>query len=257
MASQFNLTALRGTPLEQLETTPLMAPPPGFHSNFINPPSQSTRILIITGITVPLIFIFAGLRIYVRIMINGVFTMDDHLCILSAFLSMAYTGLTLAMLDTPGKGPAGPHMWDVPLIRITDNYLRETLATSCLFAIASTTVKTSILIFFARLFGRFRSARLMSWSGTVIVTLFYTAWIIPSLPLCVTNLSTSQTCSKFISDMSLAHGIFSTFSDFYILFIPIYMISHIQLSPRKQYGAIGIFLTGLAYTLRFPEPYIF
>lgn len=230
---------------EQLATIPIMPAPPGQTTNFKDHPSLTPSVLIITGITVPLIFIFLGLRIYIRARINRDFTIDDHLCILSALLSIAFTGLTLSMLDTPGNGPAGPHTWDVPLIRITPNYLKASLATAMLFAIASITVKTSILIFILRLFSRFRAARIMSWIGIVAVIIFYVSYVIPSLVLCVPNMSTTASCSKFEAAMSNAHGIFSTVSDLYILFIPVYMIGNLQLSPRSKYSLAGVFLTGL------------
>ncbi|KAI1451702.1 hypothetical protein F4805DRAFT_463506 [Annulohypoxylon moriforme] len=245
MADIFDLDNISKLPPEVLENTPLMAAPAGFTTNFVNPPSQAPSILIITEVTVPLIFIFLGLRIYIRVRINRDFSKDDHLCVLSAFLSITYTGLTLAMLNTPGNGPAGPHMWDVPLIRITKSYLEESLATASLFSIASITVKTSILAFFLRLFRPYRAARIMSWVGIVITVLFYTAWMIPTWPLCIPNFSTSTTCTQFIGHMSNAYGIFSSISDFYILFIPMYMIQHLKLPTHHKYSIAGVFLTGL------------
>ncbi|OTA58984.1 hypothetical protein K449DRAFT_424262 [Hypoxylon sp. EC38] len=245
MASGLDWEALQLLSPEQLASTPIMPAPPGQTTNFKHHPSLTPSVLIIAGITVPLIFIFLGLRVYIRARINRDFTMDDHLCVLSALLSVAYTGLTLSMLNTPGNGPARPHIWDVPLIRITPNYLNTTLATAVLFAIASITVKTSILIFILRTFRRFRTARIMSWIGIVAVVIFYTSYVIPSLALCIPNMSTGTSCSNFEQAMSNAHGIFNTFSDLYILFIPVYMIGNLKLSLRSKYSLAGVFLTGL------------
>lgn len=87
----------------------------------------------------------------------------------------------------------------------------------------------------------------MSWIGIVAVIIFYVSYVIPSLVLCVPNMSTTASCSKFEAAMSNAHGIFSTVSDLYILFIPVYMIGNLQLSPRSKYSLAGVFLTGLGY----------
>lgn len=130
---------------------------------------------------------------------------------------------------------------------------QESLACSSFFAIASITVKTSILAFLLKLFRPFRVARIMSWVGIVAVVMFYTSYVIPFWTLCIPNLALGPHCARFTSAISVSHGIFSTISDFYILFIPMYMIRHLQLSPRHKYSVAGVFLTGLMYILRLLE----
>lgn len=78
MASGLNLEALQLLSPEQLATIPIMPAPPGQTTNFKDHPSLTPSVLIITGITVPLIFIFLGLRIYIRARINRDFTIDDR-----------------------------------------------------------------------------------------------------------------------------------------------------------------------------------
>ena len=170
------------------------------------------------------------------------------------------------MLDIPGNGPVGPHIWDVPIIRITPSYFKvisrssitsclyrrltwnihqENFACPSLFAIASITVKTSLLSFFIRLFKPFAAARIMSWIGIVAVVGFYASYIVPLWVMCKPSLALEERCTKFTSSISNAHGIFSTISDFYILFIPIHMLKYVHLSPRSKYSVGGVFLTGL------------
>ncbi|KAI1445297.1 hypothetical protein F5Y02DRAFT_418100 [Annulohypoxylon stygium] len=262
MASGLNLEALQLLSPEQLATIPIMPAPPGQTTNFKDHPSLTPSVLIITGITVPLIFIFLGLRIYIRARINRDFTIDDPTidsvhwldsfnagypwkwarwttylgCSPDTDNAQLSQGKSILARQSPESRLHGTNIW----------YAHQaSLATAMLFAIASITVKTSILIFILRLFSRFRAARIMSWIGIVAVIIFYVSYVIPSLVLCVPNMSTTASCSKFEAAMSNAHGIFSTVSDLYILFIPVYMIGNLQLSPRSKYSLAGVFLTGL------------
>jgi len=52
-------------------------------------------------------------------------------------------------------------------------------------------------------------------------------------------------CSQPELELSAAQGVFSTISDFYVLFIPIQLISGLQMPIGRKVGVIGIFLTGL------------
>lgn len=48
---------------------PLSAPPPGETPNFAHPPSRASAVYIAAGICVPLILLFAALRLYAKLAI--------------------------------------------------------------------------------------------------------------------------------------------------------------------------------------------
>ena len=60
-----------------LSKIPVMKPPPGMTSNFINPPSIGNTIIIVTVIFVTLMLGFVVVRIYTRGFLNRSFGLDD------------------------------------------------------------------------------------------------------------------------------------------------------------------------------------
>ncbi|KAL1845683.1 hypothetical protein Daus18300_014470 [Diaporthe australafricana] len=44
---------------------------------------------------------------------------------------------------------------------------------------------------------------------------------------------------------SLVNGVFGLISDLYILVIPLWLVSHLNLPPKRKLGVMGVFLTGL------------
>ncbi|KAJ8133118.1 hypothetical protein O1611_g506 [Lasiodiplodia mahajangana] len=198
-----------------LDQIPAMKPPDGLSSNFVNPPSISYVVLITVGITLPLMLAFLVLRIYTRIKIAREYSPDDYLCI---------------------AGAVRP---------ILDHVAEESVALSSLFAAGAVLVKTTLLAFYLRLFRPILRAKIMAWAGIVAITLFYGSYVIAYLVLCVPGLSTLPQCAKFTGQISLAHGIFSTITDFYILYIPLQMIPTLQLSKKRKLSVSTVFATGL------------
>ena len=56
---------------------PLESPPPGEHSDFVHPPSRARELYTAAGVCIPLIFIFAALRFYAKMVIKKKKTWDD------------------------------------------------------------------------------------------------------------------------------------------------------------------------------------
>ncbi|KAL2289558.1 hypothetical protein FJTKL_01820 [Diaporthe vaccinii] len=107
-------------PVFNLSHIPAAAPPPGVIPNFVNPPSQANMPRIFTYVTLPLMILFLALRIYARAVIMHRIGLDDYLSLLASATFIVYTILLFTTLDNPG----GPHMWDVPVSKITVYYVR-------------------------------------------------------------------------------------------------------------------------------------
>lgn len=58
------MDALAGMDLSKI---PAVAPPPGVVPNFVNPPSQAYIPKIVIYVTLPLMVIFLGMRLYTRL----------------------------------------------------------------------------------------------------------------------------------------------------------------------------------------------
>lgn len=123
----------------------------------------------------------------------------------------------------------------------------------CLYALAAIFVKCTLLVLYLRIFRPIGRAVYMIWSGIVVIILFYVICIVYSAVQCLPRRGGSgwlgryaqHACPQSQLELSAAQGIFSTISDFYVLFIPIQLVSGLQMPVGRKIGVIGIFLTGL------------
>ena len=74
-----------------LNTTPLIAPPTGIESNFVDPPSLSTVIIAVVSITIILQVFFLSIRVYNDVCILGKVTWDN--CVLHLLLDKKFKKL--------------------------------------------------------------------------------------------------------------------------------------------------------------------
>jgi len=112
--------------------------------------------------------------------------------------------------------------------------------------------KLTLLTLILRLFSPIRWARWLIWAGIASTTVVYTALSIFILSNCVPrNGQTWQyttyygTCTMAQERNSMVNGIFGLISDLYILVIPLWLVSHLSLPPKRKLGVMGVFLTGV------------
>ena len=112
--------------------------------------------------------------------------------------------------------------------------------------------KLTLLVLCLRLFSPIRWARWLIWAGVASITIVYSALCIFILDNCVPrkgqtwqDTTYQGTCTMAQSRNSIVNGVFGLISDLYILAIPLWLVSHLSLSPKRKLGVIGVFLTGL------------
>ena len=113
-------------------------------------------------------------------------------------------------------------------------------------------VKLTILALYYRIFQPSRWARILIWAGMMSITVFYLISVIAVLSQCVPGPSETWlfkvptgACPTVQVRLSLGVGIFGLVSDVYILVIPLWQISHLSLAPKRKFGLVVVFLTGL------------
>ena len=148
--------------------------------------------------------------------------------------------------------PLGRHQWDVPVSDVTNGFIRTILLSLLFSNFGIMFIKISLLVFYLRIFKPVLWARIAIWSGLVAVLIFYVACNIVLLAVCVpksgttyVELTTTTNCTTVEFRISLAVGWFGTFLDFYILAIPIRLISTLMLNKQRKIGILAIFMTGL------------
>lgn len=70
-----------GIPNSILAVTPLLAPPAGVTSNFVNPPSLGPNFIIVGAILLPFVALFVGIRMITKLRILRQLTWDDASCL--------------------------------------------------------------------------------------------------------------------------------------------------------------------------------
>ncbi|KAI0204032.1 hypothetical protein F4808DRAFT_366643 [Astrocystis sublimbata] len=235
-----------------LDTIPVRKPPPGVVSNFVNPPTQEEIPKIFIYVTLPPMLVFLALRIYSRIRYTRL-GLDDALCILSAIAIIGHIALSFASLGNP----AGPHIWDIPVSRFTAQYIQFSIAQLPIYLAAALLIKTSILVLYQRLFNPSRLANILIWAGIVLVVLFYTVSIVIFVAFCVPRAEdyaaggwlsplVAARCFTVDAPISIAQGAVGTFTDAYILVIPLICLSRLHTTTKRKAGLLAIFAVGTA-----------
>lgn len=148
--------------------------------------------------------------------------------------------------------PLGKHQWDIPVSQITDQFVRTTFVGVVLQYLAVMLIKASILVFYLKISERIRWARIAIWTGLAAVLGFYIIVIIVLLAICVPGdghswvlASAKHKWQAAALDTAVAAGWFGTIADFYILAIPMRLLSTLKLGRKQKFGVMAIFLTGL------------
>ncbi|KAI8950520.1 hypothetical protein F4801DRAFT_590342 [Xylaria longipes] len=211
-------------------------PPPAVTPNFVNPPTQEALPKIFIYVTLPPMVIFLGLRIYTR------------------------NRYTVLSIDDFIGNPAGPHIWDIPLTKLTVDYGRSSIIVGMLYFLAAFFIKASFLALYRRIFRPSNLANLLIWICIILTVVSYSVIIILVCVFCVPrahDYSTGgwlspvfiQRCDSMSGGITIALGALGTFLDLYILLIPIIFLSRLRTHTKRKAGLVAIFAVGTAYVL--------
>uniref|UniRef100_A0A8H7K8Y6 Rhodopsin domain-containing protein n=1 Tax=Bionectria ochroleuca TaxID=29856 RepID=A0A8H7K8Y6_BIOOC len=234
-----------------MSNIPAGIPRPDTPPNFVNPESLGNMPKIFTYVTLPPMLILFTMRIFTRIKTSRT-GIDDYLCALSAASIGVYIILTFIVVDEV----AGPHMYDIPVSKLTTSYAENTVTQGAFYFIASMFIKTAILALYLRIFSPSPVAKQLLWIGIAVTAVFYLTSMSVFLGHCVPrpadfasggylSLQTSARCFKVSGPVSLASGIVGTIIDFYVLVLPVVFLWSLRTSFKKKAGIAGVFLAGI------------
>ncbi|KAI1810611.1 hypothetical protein GGS20DRAFT_167985 [Poronia punctata] len=238
---------------EQLAVTPAASPPAGLTSNLVDPESRAWHVVLTIGITLVPALILVALRIYARLGLARRLGADDYACFLATAFTITFNGIVLSLLDMPGNGAIGRHIWDVSLLNI---YLYQfpAVVDAVFLRISNTLIKVSLLALYLRIFSPLPRLRFMIWAGMVAVVVFCVVVVFTTLGVCtperpanldIGSLTVPRRCMKVLPTITTAGTIFSVITDIYILVIPIHIIPSLKLSRRRKAAVGSVFLLGL------------
>lgn len=231
-----------------LDTFPLMAPPAGTQSNFVNPVSNADVVRITTYVFLPIMLVFVVMRMMARFVITRSAGADDYVCLAASVLVVTWCGISFSLLDHPH----GHHMWDVPVSAITGAFLKKTYAEVVVYICASAAVRVSIFILYFRLFGHVRRMRILIWAGCLLTSASYLALLASHVYYCTPraggsgwSIASFVRCADPDIKISIAQAIFGSFTDFFLFLLPIIQIMRLTMPLKKKLGVAGIFTIGL------------
>ena len=225
---------------------PLMVPPAGMRSNFVNPPTLQAPVIAISTICLVFMLPIFLLRLYHRAWATRSFWWDDGASILAVIGSIGYIGCVVTSFTVTGK-----HMWDVRVGDMTPEILRkEIIGYEMTAGPAIFFAKLSLFLLYLRLFGPNRKARWFIWIGIVASAVAYAATTVAFGVLCLPRAGESwlaATASKRCTDaqyIGYAQGPYGILSDFYLLILPIPAVWQLHMPLKRKLQIIAVFMTG-------------
>ena len=104
-------------------------------------------------------------------------------------------------------------------------------------------VKMSLLLLYLRIFSPDKVTRYLIYGG---MTFCIGAYITIMFVTIFTNIITLIAANKTL-------GVVNFTSDVYILFVPLTVVSKLQLSTKKKIGFMVVFMTGIMYVQRYSQ----
>ncbi|KAI4203775.1 MAG: hypothetical protein LQ350_001601 [Teloschistes chrysophthalmus] len=232
-----------------LPPTPIRAPPPGVTANFDHPNSNAYRAYIAAGACIPIIVLFASLRIYSNLYVHRSRTWSDLAFMLATVWALIYQGLIMGSVN---QGFFGKHAWDLKLDDARNAPFLFILLLESLYGPFIWIIKLSMFLMYLQLFGTVRYFRHLVWVGILVSGLYYFSSTVASVVLCaprgrqtyIFSFATPR-CHKSVH-LLITTGIFNVLSDLYLLLLPIRETMRIRTSLRKRIGVLAVFMTGFA-----------
>ncbi|XP_014555757.1 hypothetical protein COCVIDRAFT_38473 [Bipolaris victoriae FI3] len=183
------------------------------------------------------------IRIFTRAYLTRLFTFDDAVMIAATVTYFAFVSVTL---DSISMG-FGKHQWNVT-VGEGMRALRRAYWVQIVYCIAMYTTKLGVLLQIKSTFNS-KSRDFMFWSCWACIVSFscvYTAslftWIFPCNPIKKKwDPFIPGTCLPTHAGPSLLSGIINLVTDVALLFLPIYVVSRLQMSIKKKFAVSAIF----------------
>ncbi|KAI4159200.1 MAG: hypothetical protein LQ342_006783 [Letrouitia transgressa] len=199
---------------------PAMPPPPGVTPDLTNPYSREHQYIIVASIAIALLAVFVSLRTYAKVWIMRSPGIDDAVL----FIAMIVMPLGL-----------GTHLYNIRAARVPDIIHFSKVASTLLEQVILFTKLTLFMLLY-RIFSPNKVAKYMILAGISFCVVFYTLMMFLFIFL--------KSNTKLLH-VNYTVGAVNVISDLYILAIPIYAVSMLQLATRKKVGIMAIFLTGI------------
>jgi hypothetical protein len=108
--------------------------------------------------------------------------------------------------------------------------------------------KLSILLLYFRLFSPTKTIRIWIYVGIITTLLNHVVGTILAITLCLPSDALGYSkCAGRLNPLDVAISVINILSDFYILILPLFVISRLHMQRSKKLGVGAVFFTGFLY----------
>ncbi|KAF2680774.1 hypothetical protein K458DRAFT_372755 [Lentithecium fluviatile CBS 122367] len=233
--------------------SPLRPPPSGFVSNFDNPEFLGTPVVVTAGVCLPLIFLFAFIRIYARALVKK-WTLQDYMFCLSCFVGVGFIAFSIPL--TLAK-PYGYHVWDIDARQLTKTSMIRIRISSLILGPVLWFTKVSMFWFLLRIFRDVRWFRTSAYFSIIATGLVYSGYTITVTMACAPRPGADKesyiagfrrdSCSSSSGInmiVSLIAGLVNSLTDLYLVAAALILNSTLHVTAREMRGVYLIHLSG-------------
>jgi hypothetical protein len=255
-----------GSQMPDFTKTPLVPPPSGV-SNFVDPVTRSPMAIAVSSVMLALSFSSVLGRFYARKFVLKTVGWDDCTGLLGWIFTAEYTVYAIVLFSKPGMGP---HMWDIPgivffdekygLVRASSpaapgmqaNKQQRLLFTEIMYCPSAYLIKVSIFLLYKRIFvapgGR---AKKFIMGGLYASSVLYLVLFILSFAFCTksTSVVDGGECHTKGAYVTWALATINLVTDIYLLAIPPFVISKLNIATQRKFAVSAIFLFSIAATI--------
>jgi len=228
-------------------------PPPGVIPNFVDPETRGPVLLIVGSIFMVIMLVLASMRFYTKIFIVRRLTWDDYTCGIAVVGTIMYF---IASCYAVTAGRYGTHFWDISLAQLFGNPMQISgFIINFLTAVVWPFAKMSFFLLYLQLFSPILWLRYMIYFGAAVNILFYTSIVAATIyftaPAPHESWVEAYVSPRYAGALKMTIPIASgsLVLDIYIFLLPIFGLYGLQMSPKKKFGIMIVFATGLSACL--------
>ncbi|KAI3317204.1 hypothetical protein HD806DRAFT_551018 [Xylariaceae sp. AK1471] len=212
--------------------------------NFDNPPSLGPAVIAVAVVLGVISTIFSIGRLYIN---RNKLHSADYFTLFACLTNIAYTGVICS------QSKFYRHQWDIPVCWYTGDALKFPFIQTVLFSPAFFFPKAAIFLLYRQLFAIQLRTRIAINFGLLITFLVY----LSNIPLAAVYaapragqswddlLVSLQVNSRPFALAGTVQSSVGTLLDFYIFFLPLPILTKLQMPTRRQVQLVGIFSTAL------------
>lgn len=223
-------------------TIPLLPPPDGKSSNFIDPPSLASVSEGVGGLLIAVETLLLILRTYSNLKAFRKLRLEDYWTIFAAILTYGYFALIMRFR------PIARHQWDIPLTASTPTLYKTVFAQEMMLGSTVFFSKSSLLLLYYRIFSPDRIFRYKLYAAFVFIAITTLSSIPMYLAVCIPGkhsswAEASAKCSK--TDVyGYVQGPANVIFDVFAIYLPASVIINLHMPLRRKIGVLAIFTTG-------------